>query len=328
MNNERLSVALLYGGRGYESEVSLKGYRHILPLIEKKFRVLPIFIEKNGAWLYEGRRVFPAERGFISESGERIAVDCAIPLLHGDFGEDGRVQGALDCASIPYVGSDTVASAICRDKSIVKRVAESLGIPTLHHILLLRGEDTHRYIEKAEESMGYPMFVKPARLGSSIGAMAAEDRDGLGEAIESAFALCDRVIVEPCLKVKRELECGYFAGKSKELFTNPGEILINGRYGYEEKYLDGGAEVSAIAEICEDIRLKIREYSERLVRCLGVRDLCRVDFFLSGDRLYFNEINSFPGMTEESLYAKMLSATGIEEYEALSELIYRAHGRR
>ena len=316
MNNEKKrTVALIWGGRGRESSVSARGREHILPLIDSEsYSITEIFIDGDGNWLIDGDGVFPFQKGFYSPTqNKKYEVDCAIPLLHGDFGEDGRVQGALDNADILYVGCGALAGAVCRDKALVKMIARQNGIPTLPSALLLRCEGIDYAVRQSEEQFSYPVIIKPTSLGSSIGVSRADNRRQLISGLNVAFAMTDRVIIEPYLSDKRELECGYFSVKGKELFTNPGEILHNGLYGYEEKYLDGESRVAIRADLSDGIRQSVREYSRRLVRILGVRDLARVDFFLSGDRLYFNEINTMPGFTDGSLYAKMLEAEGVVE---------------
>ncbi len=325
MTKTRKTLALIYGGRGYESEVSLHGAENIRPIIEKKYNCLPIFIDKGGRWLAFGKDVFPYKRGFYCpEGGEHFKCDCAIPLLHGDFGEDGIVQGALECASVTYVGCRSTVGAICRDKSILKAVAEKIGIPTLLYLTAKRGE---RVIKRAESELGYPMFVKPACLGSSVGASPARDRGELVFALKNAFAVSSRVIIERLLEPKRELECGYFRAKGKELFTKCGEILAGGEfYDYDSKYKNG-TEAIPKAEVAPWVNEKIREYSRRLVSRLGIDGLCRIDFFLSGEDIYFNEINTMPGMTAASLYMKMLSAEGISPEEMIDLLVLDATER-
>ena len=321
-NEERLCVALIFGGRGQESQVSVSGRGYVLPFIDReKYTVLEIFIDKTGRWLGCGGELYPIRGGFAGENGEFYPVRCAFPLLHGDFGEDGVVQGALECMDIPYVGCDVSAGAVCRDKSYVKIIADSLGIPTLPHLSLIRHEGVDFALRRVEERLGYPVFIKPARLGSSIGATMANDRGALYSALKLAFSLCDKAIAEPYLEVKRELECGYFSTKCKEIFTYPGEILLNGVYGYEEKYLSGDTRLAIRADVASAISQRIREYSRRLVRALGIRQLCRVDYFLSGDELYFNEINTMPGFTEGSLYPKMIEAAGFCPTELVNLLI-------
>lgn len=325
---KRLSVALLWGGRGHESEVSRRGKEHILPVLSEKYDILSTFIDKNGDWNTEFGRVFATSGGlYCIEKQKFYAIDCAIPLLHGDFGEDGVVQGALENARIPYIGCDTSASAVCRDKSFVKTQAEWLGIPTLPHLLVFADEGADFALRRAEGEIGYPAFVKPARLGSSVGASAAYNRCELTRALSSAFSLCERVIIEPCLTEKRELECGYFSADGRELYTYPGEILLGGTYGYREKYLSGDTRLSIRADLHTEIADSIRDYSRSLVRALGVRDISRIDFFLSGERVYLNEINTLPGFTEGSLYAKMIEAAGVPLTELFGRLIRKAIDR-
>ena len=315
MNDSRKKVALIYGGRGAEGRVSEMGAQMMREYIDRSFDRFDILIKRDGRWLHEGKRtVFPTNlrgRGgfFLPEISEFVPVDCAFPLLHGDFGEDGVVQGALDCADIPYLGCDGRVGAICRNKGVVKMIAERLEIPTLPYITARRGRDT---VKRAENLIGYPMFVKPTTLGSSIGCSCVGNRSELKEALKSAFALCNEVIIEKLLTPKRELECGYFATKGKQLFTNAGEIITNGEfYDYDKKYKCDKTQVIVRADLPSGINKKIKEYSKRLINHLGVRQISRIDFFLSGERIYFNEINTMPGMTVDSLYPKMLEASGI-----------------
>ena len=328
MKETRKTVALIYGGRGFESEVSLRGEKNIRPIIEKNYDCLPIFIDKEGRWLYEGGELFLANIGgrggfFCPKSGKFYAVDCAFPLLHGDFGEDGIVQGGLECASIPYVGCDVSAGAVCRDKAFLKAAANQLNIPTLPYLLAIKGEEDIK--ARAEKEIGYPMFLKPSSLGSSVGASPVRDESEFLGALDSAFLLCDRVIIEPMLEEKRELECGYFNALGKEIYTDVGEIICDGFYDYDSKY-GNAPSIKAIvsAKVGETVNRKIKEYARRLVRFLGIRSLSRIDFFLSGDRIYFNEINTMPGFTDGSLYARLIAAAGIPEDKLIEMLIKNA----
>lgn len=321
------TVALIWGGRGYEKDVSAGGMENILPLIdENTYRVLSIHIEPDGRWTLDGEEVL-LSRGGIIRDGRFIKLDCAFPLLHGDFGEDGRVQGALDCADISYVGCGTLASALCRDKSVVKAVAGSLGIPTLPYLLITMSEGIREAVFRCEEKIGYPAFVKPCNLGSSVGAMEARDRRGLLHAIKHARGYSDRILVEKCLAPKRELECGFLQAKGKELFTKCGEILCDSFYDYNKKYHSPEVKVCPVAAVGEDINRRVIDYSRRLVRALGVRELARIDFFLSGEELYFNEINTMPGMTRTSLFLKMAEASGVPEGTLINLLIEGALSR-
>ena len=315
--DKRPTVLLIYGGRGMESEVSLRGAENILPIIKENYDCLPTFIDKGGRWLCEGKELLLTQGGVIID-GIFTKIDCALPLLHGDFGEDGRVQGALDCASIPYVGCDSVCGAVCRDKFIVKAVASELGIPTLPCLLALKSDNREKAIDECERKIGYPLFVKPTSLGSSVGAGKANNKEELALALKEAFRVADRVIIERLLSPKRELECGFLSAKGKDLFTKCSEVLCQGFYDYKRKYFSPEVKTVAVADVGEDVNARIKDYSSRLVRALGIRDLSRIDFFLSGEELYFNEINTMPGMTETSLYGKMTEAEGI----SLRELIY------
>ena len=323
------TVALIYGGRGHESEVSVRGAERIMPLIDReKYRTVSVFIHKDGRWLCNGGEVFPALIGGVSglcREGEMMPISCAIPILHGDFGEDGVVQGALENARISYVGCSVSAGAVCCDKAMTKLVAEALGIKTVPWLL---AEDESDAL-KAEKKLGYPLFVKPCSLGSSVGAVVARNREELISALKNAFALDKRVIVEKYIHHPRELECGYFRGKCKEIFTNPGEIICEKDfYDYSSKYIDcDGTTLCPAAEVGEDIREQIKRHSATLVAAIGVRDLCRIDFFLSDGTLYFNEINTMPGFTADSLYPKMLDMAGIPPRELIEGLIENALGR-
>ena len=324
-------VMLIFGGRGQEYEVSIRGAKHILPLIDReKYQVFPIFIDKNGTWLTEsGKEVFPARLGSASGlfcGGKIIETDCAFPLLHGDFGEDGVVQGALQNAGISYVGCDAMTSGMARDKATVKAVAERLSIPTVDWLAVYSDEDILLATERAENRLGYPMFVKPSSLGSSIGASGADTREELISALERGFSLSKKLIIERRLTEKRELECAYFSALGHTVITPPGEIVTScGFYDYEEKYSrKSEARVVPRAEVAEWVAEAIKKHSEALVRALGVRNISRIDFFLSNGRLYFNEINTMPGMTETSLYPLMLNEAGIGSDRMVDMLIYDA----
>ena len=305
-----MTLAIIYGGEGYEHSVSMLGFQNLFPILEKNYRVLPIFIDTCGEFWLENKRVFPTYGGFADSGGEVYTVDCAFPLLHGDMGEDGVVQSALALGKIPFIGCTPTVGALCRDKFTVKAVANSLGIPTLPARLISR-----------DDEIALPCFIKPSGLGSSIGAGAARNMGELQFALENAFRYTDRVMAEPLLESKRELECGYFGVKGKEIFTNAGEILSNDAfYDYDSKY-GGGTKTATVADVSPEINQKIKEYSARLVSALGVRHISRIDFFLSGEEIYFNEINTMPGFTAESLYPRMLAEHGIDVPKMVEMLI-------
>ena len=335
---EKARVALIFGGEGSEREVSLAGAKFVLPLIDReKYEVVPTLITQSGEWLVfrdgapfptdisRGIPAFPTRRGFTL-SGEIIKIDCAIPLLHGTRGEDGIIQVLLASAGIAFVGSDAYAGSLAMDKAFTKTVVSSLGIPTVRGHLLIDGSATHTKegaIAAAEADFGYPMFVKPAREGSSVGAATARDREELDLAIGSATAASDgRALIEEYIDNRVELECAYLGACGKQLFTGIGEITTEGFYDYGEKYAEGSKARVSPSSKYEDIwGDRIREWSQKIVEMLGVRQLARLDYFLSGDRLYFNELNTFPGFTEASLYPALVARCGIDPKELIELLI-------
>ena len=209
---EKKNIALLYGGRGYEREISLSSAEFILSNIDREiFEPYRVFIAPDGDFFldFEDGRVPCSLKlgGFLEFSGQSVKISAVFPALHGDFGEDGRIQGYLDCLGIPYVGCGTLAGALSSDKAVTKTLAERLGIPTAPFLLCRRGEEIKR---RAELTLGYPMFVKPCSLGSSIGIFEVRDEKELDSALKNAHALCDRVILEEKIPVLYEVECAFF----------------------------------------------------------------------------------------------------------------------
>lgn len=355
MNFNKKTVALIFGGRGHEHSVSLSGAEYMLTLIDPaSCCVLPVLITRGGEWriqnatrhgtyadfrslcdalsdplrssnvapIYSGGR-----SGFLTDGGELIPVDVAFPLLHGDGGEDGCVQGALECARIPYVGCGVTASALSLDKAYTKTVAEHEGIPTAKWTIAVNGSTHHsleRAITTAEQSFGYPMFVKAAGLGSSVGVYRVEDRDGLITAYRDAVSLgSERVLIEEALDVASELECAVLLTEHRKIYSDLSEIRCDGGYyTYERKYSGGGVTVTPHAEISEEVRNAVRKYTEILSDALGTRHLSRFDFFLTADgRLIFNEVNTLPGFTPTSMYARLIEDAGVPPRELVRELL-------
>ncbi len=322
---ERKRVALLYGGRGLEREISLSSAEFILSNIDTEiFEPYGIFIDNRGSLFldFEGEKI-PCtlqKGGCLEFSGQRVKIYAAFAALHGDFGEDGRVQGYLDCLDIPYVGCRTLSGAVAADKAMTKAVAEHLGIPTAPWILCKRGEDVKR---RAELNLDYPLFVKPCSLGSSIGISEVKDKSGLDSALKEAFALCDRVILEEKISVDREVESAFFETEGKRYFE-VGSIRCDGFYDYEKKYIKG--DVITDFNLPDSVKNAIVAYSEALVRELDLRQLSRIDFFLtkSGD-LVFNEINTLPGFTKSSLYPRLIERAGFPPKELITRLLSEAH---
>lgn len=334
------TVALLFGGRGAEHAVSCRSAAAILRAIDpEKYKALPVGIARDGNFfIYSGspERIenetwhtddayltptFPVrygkESGFALGRG-LLTAHGVLPVLHGDFGEDGTVQGLLACAGLPYLGCDVCAGAVCADKALTKRLAESVGVAVVPWCRLPAAATTditedaavralHRV--RAHIPAGVPLFLKPVGMGSSFGASPVREDAHFPDAYRKA-ARYGAVLAEEFLHPVRELEVAYLCDADREIFSHPGQILPEGFYSYEEKYGESHAQIETHAPLDEATAQRIRRCAQKLVRVCGVRDLCRIDFFLSGERLYFNEINTFPGFTAISLYPRLLEKEG------------------
>lgn len=320
-------IALMYGGASSEHEVSVMGYKYVSSLLKNTpYEILPIYIGRCGDWHVgdsSGAAAYPSAYGggsLYTEYGH-IGIDAAIPLLHGSFGEDGCIQGALEVLGIPYVGADVSASALCIDKYYTKLLASSLGIPTLECVRFSSRTDAEYALNVCVEKLGFPMFIKPRRLGSSLGAHPVYDEGGFKAAFTAAMDEGDSfVIVEKMLTDKRELECAFCELGRERIITPPGEVLIGGFYGYGEKY-SGNTVTRAVADISPRYSDAIRDLSRKIADALRLRHLSRIDFFMSGGEVYLNEVNTFPGFTRDSLYPKMLEAAGIHPRDALLSFV-------
>ena len=343
-NKKRKTAAIIFGGTGHEHEVSLSGAEIVLPLAENESRrVIPVLITREGRWTIRNKDLtdtYPDEdravtvapircergSGFITERGEFIPIDVALPLLHGDGGEDGTVQGALATAGIKFVGCDTLTSALSLDKAYTKLVAEHCGIPTARWSLVIKGSERYtkeRAAADAEERIGYPVFVKAACLGSSIGVFRVGSPKELLSAIDEAASLGDgRVLVEEAIDIECELECAVLLTKNKHIVSAPAEIRCkDGFYDFGHKYHTEGCASSKTTAQPEAVAL-IKEYTARLSEALGTRHLSRFDYFLSkSGEVIFNEVNTLPGFTASSMYARLIENEGVPPKELIDELL-------
>lgn len=330
------TIALIFGGEGFEHRISEMSAANLYGIIDgTRYATLPIGISKDGYWyIYKGRKdkiingswtedrenltpTFPTKMngssGFITEDGI-VSVDCAIPCLHGDFGEDGIIQGALMAAGIRYIGQSVCASAVTNDKIYTKLIAEHLKIPTAKWAYSTSADPKEARMA-IEAEITYPMFIKPASLGSSYGAAPVFSPDDF-EAVYSEARRCgEKVLSEELISFEYEIECAMLED-GKLHFCPGGRILSNGRfYDYDSKYK---AEISPKTEAFSgkdrEIEEKITEYSVRLSDFIGLKHLSRIDFFVTADKkIYFNEINTFPGMTKTSLYPRLTEDMGIKK---------------
>ena len=320
-------IALLFGGAGREHAVSVQSAEYVSGIIDReKYEIIPVFLDTGGGFsLKRGRKYTPTfpirlgrRRGLYTDGGV-IPVDCAIPLLHGDFGEDGRVQGALETAGIPFIGADTPCGAVASDKAFTRALAASVGIPITRGVTLSRRSTDGEIIAAAKE-IGERVFIKPTRLGSSIGASPATGDGEITDAFHWAAGYGCDVLIEELVTPKRELEIGVLATRDGVMLSPVGEVMCADFYDYERKYHAGTKTVTA-ADIDRASASKIEGYTRALVEAIGLRGPARVDFFLSSGRVLLNEVNTMPGFTRDSLYPRLMQAAGIEPRELFDILI-------
>jgi D-alanine-D-alanine ligase len=321
-----LRVAVLAGGRSSEHDVSLSSAAAVRDgLRDAGHQTSWIEIGRDGRWLEDGELVSVTP-------GEGLAgVDVVFAALHGPFGEDGSIQGMLETLDVPYVGAGVAASAVCMDKVLFKDLMTTLGLPQVGYAGIGAAQfeaDPSGAIERAE-GVGLPSFVKPAHLGSSVGIVKVGGRDRLGDALAVAFSHDPLAIVEAAAP-GIEVECGVLEVSPTELLASePGEIAFEGEfYDYEAKYTPGAMELLIPARISASARARVRELAGEVFRAVGCEGLARVDFFVDGEEVLVNELNTMPGFTPTSVYAKLLEASGVpypELVERLCRLAIRRH---
>jgi D-alanine-D-alanine ligase len=302
-------VAVLAGGRSSEHDVSLASGESVREgLAAAGHEVLHVLLERDGRWMYDGTELD------LRAAAGLLGADVVFPVLHGPFGEDGTVQGLLELLDVPYVGSGVLASALCMDKILAKEVMAAGGLPQVRYV----GVEETAFREDRDEalqavrSLGLPVFVKPARLGSSVGIAKVDEGQDLVAALEHAFAHDPRVIVEahsPGL----EIECSVLGHTATAQASRPGQIVLHGAdwYDYEAKYQPGGMELRVPAEISDAAIDGVRRIATEAFRLSGCSGLARVDFFVEGDDVLLNEVNTMPGFTATSVYAKLWDASGL-----------------
>jgi D-alanine-D-alanine ligase len=301
-------VAVLSGGRSSEHDVSLRsGAAVARGLREAGHEPVEVTIGRDGAWRAAGSSIE------LVPAGGLLDADAVFPALHGAFGEDGSIQGLLEQLDVPYVGSDVLASAICMDKLTLKRLFAAHGVPQVE-FAAVEGNDWWGRCE----AMGLPLWVKPSRMGSSVGITRVGKLDELDAAVEKALRHDPRVIVETS-SPGREVECSVLGNDEPEA-SLPGEIVAHGAwYDFEAKYTEGGMELRVPAPIGDQAIANVREMAVSVFKLAGCSGLARCDFFVEPDgSVLVNEINTMPGFTDTSVYAKLFEATGIG-YPALCD---------
>ncbi|HEY3435908.1 MAG TPA: D-alanine--D-alanine ligase family protein [Solirubrobacterales bacterium] len=297
-----MRVAVLSGGRSSEHDVSLRsGAAVARGLRDAGHEVVEVTIARDGRWSA------PEGSVELAPGAGLLGADAVFPALHGAFGEDGSVQGLLECLDLPYVGSDVLASAVCMDKLTLKRLFAEHGVPQVEFVAV-EGND---WWGRCEE-LGLPLWVKPSRMGSSVGITRVTDLAELDAAVESALRHDPRVIVEASAS-GREVECSVL-GNDEPQASLPGEIVAHADwYDFEAKYTEGGMELRVPAPIGEETIERVRELAVSVFALAGCSGLARCDFFVEPDgAVLVNEINTMPGFTDTSVYAKLFEATGID----------------
>jgi D-alanine-D-alanine ligase len=307
-----MKVAVLCGGRSSEHDVSLRSGAAVARGLEQAgHEPLLVTIARDGGWSYRGA---PVE---LMPAAGLFGADAAFPALHGPFGEDGSVQGVLEWLDVPYVGSDVLASAVCMDKLTLKRLFAQHGLPQVEFVAA--GEPGWR---RRCEEMGLPLWVKPSRLGSSVGISRVESlAEELDAAVELALRHDPRVIVEASAH-GREIECSLLGNEEVEA-SLPGEVIAHGEwYDYETKYSDGGMELIAPASLTGGLTARLQELAIESFQLGGCAGLARCDFFIEpGGEVLVNEINTMPGFTETSVYAKLWEASGLSYPDLCDRLV-------
>jgi D-alanine-D-alanine ligase len=342
----KLRVALVFGGRSDEHDVSIVSARSVDRALDReRYEVVPMAIDRNGLWADADTAL-----RVLAESSDRAdnvvrfeghhrldprfledAIDVAFPVLHGPYGEDGTIQGLFEMLDLPYIGADAASSALCMDKIFCKRMLAQAGLPTPAWVELdctSWAEDREVIVERSL-ALGLPLFVKPARLGSSVGISKVSAEADLAPAIERALNHGERVLVERGLDA-REIEVAVLGNRHPRTAV-PGEVVPGHEfYDYEDKYVDSTCELLAPAPLDETVAAAAQDLGITVFRLLGCSGMARVDLFLErdGSRLWVNEVNTIPGFTSISLYPRLWGLSGVDYPALLDELILLATKQR
>jgi D-alanine-D-alanine ligase len=347
--DRKLRVGVVFGGRSGEHEVSLVSAASVMQALDKtRYEVIPVGISPQGRWISSDKALDllkrkagsenepehflvpePQRRGLVPADGapgNDLGLDVIFPLVHGTFGEDGTLQGLLELANLPYVGAGVLASAVGMDKILQKQVCEQAGLPVPKYVWFLSSRcrtDLKAVVREIEGKLKYPLFVKPANTGSSVGISKAHDHQELVEAIGIAVTYDRKVIVEQGVKNIREIEVSVL-GNDEPIASVPGEVVpSNEFYDYDAKYVDGKSTVLIPADLPKKTARELRRLATETFRVLDCCGMARVDFFVTKKKnnIYLSEINTIPGFTSISMYPKLWEATGIPFPELLDRLI-------
>ena len=359
--SKKLNVAVVFGGRSGEHEVSVMSARSVMENLDReKYNVMPLYVSRDGQWLPPAKAMEQLGQGDVKKlqttgfgselelalvpgvgdspgrwqgSGiELDKIDIVFPVVHGTYGEDGTLQGMLEMADIPYVGAGVLASALGMDKSLMKAVCQQAGIPVLPAFTLNRsnwektqGAEREELLQNIEAVAGYPAFVKPCNLGSSVGISKVRNREELRAGIDEACRFDRKILIEKGLESPREIELSVLGNDQPEV-SLPGEIIHSGDfYDYETKYFDTeGQQIQIPAHLPEELSKRLQALAIQTFQVLDLNGLSRVDFLLDakGDEsIYLNEVNTMPGFTPISMYSMMWKASGRSYVQLIDDLI-------
>ncbi len=380
---KKLRVCVIFGGRSGEHEVSLVSASSVMHALDRnKYEIVPVGITKSGRWIGGGQAMRllksgedasrsvtiispdPNEQRLVASAAAETRleqkvlleekIDVVLPVLHGPYGEDGTMQGLLELANLPYVGSGVLGSAVCMDKVVQKMLCRQAGIPVVDYMWLryldwqnpqqdflpqslqpqqLRGMTQTQMLEVLEDTLGFPAFVKPANMGSSVGISKAHDREELIRAIEEAALYDHKILIEAAVSTPREIEVSVL-GNFRPRASVCGEVVpSNEFYDYNAKYVDGASQLYIPANLPDAVAEKIREAAVLGFMACECEGMARVDFLVEREshEFYLNEINTIPGFTQISMYPKLWEASGLSYSALLDELIRLAierHERR
>lgn len=336
-----LRVGVIYGGRSGEHEISVASAASIFRHLDRtRYEAVPIRIEKSGRWMFVGeapdalsaatasedRTTAPPQALEPSAVVSTAGLDVVFPVLHGPYGEDGTVQGLLELANVPYVGAGVLGSAVGMDKAVMKVLFAAGGLPIVPHLTVLRGAwvDRQRSIaEQAADDLRFPMFIKPANLGSSVGISKARSAAEFAGAMELAFQFDRKVVIEAAVPGAREIECAVLGNDSPEASITGEAIPSREFYDYEAKYLDEGLRLLIPAPLADAHVAEIRRMAIDAFRAVDGAGMARVDFLVAGDtgQTFVSELNTIPGFTPVSMYPKLWEASGLSYPALLDRLI-------
>jgi D-alanine-D-alanine ligase len=339
----KFSIMIFYGGPSYEHDVSIISAKNIIDFLKtiKEVIVYPIYIDRDGRWyltdanLEKIKKLYPVSYNltekFFLINKKKIVPDVCFSIIHGNLGEDGKLQGFFETLSIPYTGCDVLSSSIAMNKKLTKTIASLIKIPILKDVTFSKNDFKEKKddILSLIEKLGMPVFVKPNTLGSSVGVSKVKDFKDITKAIEKAFRYDNVVMVEVGLDRPREVVCGVLLKRNKIIVSKCGEVVVGKKhefYDYNAKYIDpNGMQLKIPADLDEKIEKKIQEYSISLFKTIGGSGFSRVDFFVDkNNNIYLCEINTIPGFTSHSLFPSLFKYSGVDLKEQLKIIIESA----